>query len=71
MRAIVNGKYHPFYYKLVNHKIKKITSFNLIRLHLQKQIIFEMFIPTPTEDFTVKSGQEMDLAPVNAMNFLC
>ena len=29
-----------------------------------------MSIPTPTEYFTVKSGQEMDLAPVIAMNFM-
>ena len=49
---------------------KKITSFNLIRLYLQKKIILEMLIPAPIEYFTVKSGQEMDLAPVTAMNFM-
>ena len=54
---------------MVNHKIKKITSFSLIRLHLQAKIILEMFIPIPTEYFTVKSGQEMDLASVISMNF--
>ena len=70
MRAVVKGKYQPFHYKLVNHKIKKITSFNLIGLHLQKKIILEMFIPTPTEYFRVKSGQEIDLAPVIAMNYV-
>ena len=40
-------KYQPFCYKLVDHEIKKITSFNLIRLHLQKKIILEMFVATP------------------------
>ena len=30
-----------------------------------------MLIPTPTKYFTVKFGQEMDLAPVIAMNFMC
>ena len=69
MRAVVEGKYQPFHYKLVNHKIKKITSFNLIGLHLQKKIILEMFIPT--EYFRVKSGQEIDLARVIAMSFMC
>ena len=35
MRAVVCGKYQLFYYNLqVNLKIKKITCFNLIRLHL-------------------------------------
>ena len=29
-----------------------------------------MIIPTPTEYFTVKSGQEMKLAAVIAMNFM-
>ena len=40
-------KYQPFYYKLVDHEIKKITSLYLIRLHLQKKIILEMFIAAP------------------------
>ena len=31
-------KYQPFHYKLINHEIKKITSFYLIRPHLQKKI---------------------------------
>ena len=30
-----------------------------------------MFILNPTEYFTVKSGQEIDLAPVIAVNFMC
>ena len=64
-------KYQPFYYKLVDHEIKKNTSFNLICLHLQKKIILEIFIAAPTEYFTVKSEQEMDLASVSAMNFMC
>ena len=63
-------KYQPFDYKLVNHKIKIITSVSLIRLHLQKKIILQMFIPTPTEYFTIKFGQEMDLASVITMNFM-
>ena len=63
-------KYQPFYYKLVDHEIKKITCFNLIRLHLQKKISLEMFIVAPTKHFTVKSEQEMDLALVVAMNFI-
>ena len=42
-------KYQPFYYKLVDHEIKKITSLNLIRPHFQKKIILEMFIAVPTE----------------------
>ena len=65
------AKYQPFYYKLINHKIKKITSFILIRLHLQTTTILEMMILTTTEYFTVKSGQEMGHAPVIAMNFMC
>ena len=48
-------KYHPFYYKLVHHEIKKVTSFNAIRLHLQKKIILEILIAAPTEYFTAKS----------------
>ena len=64
-------KFEPFYYKLVNHKIKKITGFNLICLHLQKKDSFVDVHPTPTEYFTVKSGQEIDLDPVIAMNFMC
>ena len=54
-------KYQPMYYKLVDHEIKTITSFNLIRLHFQKTLVLEMFIATPTEYFTTKSEQEMDL----------
>ena len=30
-----------------------------------------MFIPTPTEYFTVKSGQAMDFTSVIAVNFMC
>ena len=30
-----------------------------------------MFIPTPTQYVTVKSGLEIDRAPVIAMNFMC
>ena len=40
-------KYQLFCYKLVDHEIKKITSFNLIRLHYKKEIILEMFITAP------------------------
>ena len=64
-------KFQPFYDKLVDHKIKKITSCNLIRLHLQKKVILEMFIAAPTEYFPAKFEQEMDLALVIAMNFMC
>ena len=64
-------KYHPFYYKLLDHEIKNNASFNLICLHLQKKVILEMFIAAPTEYFTVKSEQEMDLASVIATNFMC
>ena len=46
-------KYQPYYFKLVDHEIKPITSFNLIRLHLQKTILLEMFIAAPTECFVV------------------
>ena len=42
----------------------------MIRLHLQEKIILEMFMAAPTEYFTVKSEQEMDLASVIAMNFM-
>ena len=44
-------KYQPICYKLVDHEIKKITIFNLIRLHLQKKIILEMFIAAPHRVF--------------------
>ena len=65
-------KYQPFYYKLADHEIKKITSFNLICLHLQKKKkFFKMFIATPTEYFTAKSEQDINLASVIAMNFVC
>ena len=40
-------KFQSFDCKLVSHKIKKVTGFNLIRPHLQKNIILEMFISTP------------------------
>ena len=46
-------KYQPYYYKLADHEIKPITSFNLIRLYLQKKIILEMFIAAHTEYFIV------------------
>ena len=72
------AKFKSFYNKLVNLKTKKITTFKLIRLHLQNKIILEkMFIPNtsqhshPSEYFIVKSGQEIGLAPVIAMNFMC
>ena len=49
-----------------------------MRLHLQNKIILKkMFISTSshisirTEYFAVRSGLEMDLAPVIAMNFMC
>ena len=64
-------KYQRFYYKLLDHEIKNITSFNLIRLLLQKKMILEMFITAPTEYFAAKSEQEMDLASVIAMKFMC
>ena len=64
-------KYQRFYYKLLDHEIKNITSFNLIRLLLQKKMILEMFITASTEYFTAKSEQEMDLASVIAMKFMC
>ena len=51
MRAVVNGKISTFCYKLVDHEIKKITIFNLIRLHLQKKINMEMFIAAPSRVF--------------------
>ena len=60
-------KYQSYYYKLVDHKIKPITSFHLIGLHLQKKIILEMFITASTEYCIVKSVQEMDLASDFAM----
>ena len=49
-----------------------MTNFNLIRLHFQKKVILEMFMPpsplrpTLTEYFTVKSGEKMDFASVIA-----
>ena len=66
-------KNKPFCYKLVDYEKKKITSFNLIRLHLHKKIILEMFNVhrrPPTEYFTVKSEREIDLASLIAMNFM-
>ena len=39
-------KSHCFYYQLINHKIKKITRFNLICPLLQKKMTLETFIPT-------------------------
>ena len=47
MRVVVNGKISAFCYKLVDHEIKKSTIFNMIRLHLQKKIIMEMFKAVP------------------------
>ena len=51
-------KYQPFFYKLVDHEIKKITSLNLILLHLQKKIILEMFIAAPTEYLQVSLNKK-------------
>ena len=64
-------KYQPFYFKLVDHEIQKITSFKLIRLHLQTKIVLELLIGALAGYFTVKSEQEMDLASAIAMNFMC
>ena len=64
-------KYQLFCYKLVDHEIKKITNFNLIRLHLQKKDNFgDVHRRPPTQYFTVKSEHEMDLASAIAMNFI-
>ena len=38
---------------------------------MYKKIILEMFNAASTEYFFVKSEQEMDLAPVGAMNIMC
>ena len=48
-------KYQPFRYKLVDHEIKKITRFNLIRLPFQKKIILEMFIAAPSPSILLLS----------------
>ena len=72
MRVAVNDIISAFLLQAGKSRNKNITSFNLIHLQNQKKkIIMEMFIPTPTEYFTVKSGQEMDLIPVIAVNFVC
>ena len=47
-----------------------------MHLHLQKRYFWRRcsFLPHPsihTKYFTVSSGQEVDLAPVIAMNFTC
>ena len=71
MSMVANGKISAFSLQAGKSQNKKNTTFNLICLHSQKKIILETFIPTPTEYVTVKSGQEMDLAPVIAMNCMC
>ena len=73
MREEANDKISAFLLQAGKSKNKKNTSFSLICLY-QKKVILEMFIPpisTLTEYFTVKSGQDMDLAPVLARNFFC
>ena len=65
-------KYQPFYYKLVDHEIKKNNKFWPDSSAFTKKDNFgdvQLFIAAPTEYFTVKSEQEMDLASVIAMNF--
>ena len=64
-------KFPPFYYKLVNNKLKKSQVLTYFICIYKKKIILEMFISTLTEYFTVKSGQEVALAPVIAVNFMC
>ena len=53
-------KCQPFYSKPVNHQ-------NGLQ---KKKIILAIFIP-PIDNFTVKSGQEISLAPVIPMKFMC
>ena len=71
MRLVVNGKIPAFLLQAGRSRNKKNTSFSLIRQHLQKKVILEMFIAAPAEYFTAKSDQEMDLASVIAMTFMC
>ena len=71
MRVVVNGKISAFLLQAGRSSNKKNYKFILIRLHLQKKIILEMFTAAPTEYFTIMSEQEMDLASVIAMNFMC
>ena len=71
MRVVVDDKISALLLQAGSTRNKKITSFNLIRLRLQKQISLEMFIPASTEYFIVKSEKEMDLASAIAMNFVC
>ena len=52
MRVVVNGKISAFLLQAGKSQNKKITSFCLIHLHLQKKNL-EMFILNPTEYFTV------------------
>ena len=54
-----------------NYNYSKIMSLITILSIIIIIIIFPSVIPTPTEYFTVRSGQEMDLAPVIGVNFMC
>ena len=78
MRAVAYGEILALLQQANKPQNKKITNFKLICLHLQNKIILKkMFISTtshisiPNEYFAIRSGQEMDLAPVIAMNFMC
>ena len=65
-------RYQPSYCKLINHEIeKKLQVYPDLSAFTKKQIILEMFIAASTKYFTVKSEEEMDLASVTAMNFMC
>ena len=55
MTEVITSEISAFSLQAARSQNKKITSFNLIRLHLQKKIILEMFITVPTKYSTVKS----------------
>ena len=53
VRAVVDGKISAFQLPAGKSWNKKVTNFNLIRLHFEKKNFLEMLIHTPSEYFPV------------------
>ena len=71
MRAVVNGKISAFLLQAGKPYNEKITILTLFVCIYKKGWFWRCSSPPPPSIYTVKCGQEMDLALVIAMNFMC
>ena len=58
-------------YKSNNHKVLNLFVCIYKKRYFCKRYSFLPHPSTPTKYFTVSAGQEVDFAPVIAMNFMC